>query len=121
MLDSNPGGQAAAAVSPVRPQRPDKAPAPLLEKVKVGQIFRMNPFQGQDRKIKTPKMVVMGDQVGKLGMLIRIQTAAAERSRPQALEFRHGKTQLRGPARRPERLRECQPAEQVAAARQEKS
>ena len=72
MQDSNPGGQARVAVSPARPQRLAKAPAPLAEKVKVGQVFRLRPFRGQGRKIKTPKLAEKRGQVGKLAMLIRV-------------------------------------------------
>ena len=109
------------AVNPARPQRPAKAPAPLAEKVKVGQVFRLRPFRGQNRKMKTPKLTEMRGQVGNLGMLIRVQTVTAERSRPQALQISHGKTPLRGLVGRPELLRESQSEEPVAAARQEMS
>ena len=85
MQDSNPGVQAAVAVSPARQQRPAKAPAPLAEEVKVGKVFPLRPFRGQDRKIKTPKMAETRGQVGKFEILTRIQTVAAEPPRPQAL------------------------------------
>lgn len=118
MQDSNPSGQAAVGVSPARPQRPAKAPAPLAEKVKVGQALALRLFRGQDRKIKTPKLAEKRVQVGKLGMLIRVQTVAVERYRPQPPQFRHGKTPLRDLVERPVLLRECQSKELVAAIRQ---
>jgi len=76
--DSNPSGQAAVAVSPVRRRRPAKAAEPLPVTAKVGEIFLLHPFLGQDRKIKTAKMKKMMGQVGKLGLLIRVQTVATE-------------------------------------------
>ena len=109
------------AVSPARPQRPAKAPAPLAGKVKVGQVFRLHPFRGQNRKMKTLKLAEMRGQVGSFGLLIRVQTVTAERSRPQALQIIHGKTPLRGLVGRPELLRESQSKEPVAAVRQEMS
>ena len=117
MQDSNPGGQAPVAVRPARPQRPVKAPAPLAEKVKVGQIFRLRLFQGQDRKMKTPKLKKTRGQVGNFGILIRVQTVAAERPRRQAREISHGKTPLRGLVGRPEPRRESQSEKPVAAVR----
>ena len=84
--DSNPSGQAAVAVSPAHQRRLAKAAGPLPVTDKVGEIFLLHPFPGQDRKNKTAKMTEMMGQVGKFGLLIRVQTVATERSLPQAPE-----------------------------------
>ena len=79
----------------------------------------MHPFPAQDRKIKTAKMTKMMGQVGKSGLLIRVQTVATERFLPQGLETSRERTPPRGPARRPVRQHDCQPGERVAAVKQE--
>ena len=117
--DSNPSGQAAVAVSPVRRRRPAKAAERLPVTAKVGKIFLLHPFLGQDRKIKTVKMTEMMGQVGKMGLLIRVQTVATERSLPQAPETSRVRTPPRDPAKRPVRQRDYQPGEPVAAEKQE--
>ena len=117
--DSNPSGQAAVAVSPVRRRRPAKAAERLPVTAKVGEIFLLHPFLGQDRKIKTVKMTEMMGQVGKMGLLIRVQTVATERSLLQVLETPRLRTTPRGRAGRPVRQHDCQPGKPAAAVKQE--
>ena len=115
--DSNPSGQAAVAVSPVRRRHPAKAAEPLPVTAKVGEIFLLHPSLGQDHKIKTAKMTKMMGQVGKLGLLTRVQTGATERLlrfwRPRARQHRPGPGQAAGTSY------DCQPGEPVAAVKQE--
>ena len=54
-------------------------------------------------------------QVGKLGLLFRVQTMATGLSLPQAPETPRVRTPHRAPARQPVRQRDCQPGAPVVA------
>ena len=107
------------AVSPARQRRLAKAAGPLPITAEVGEIFLLHHFPGQDRKIKTAKMTEMLGQVGKLGLLIRVQAMATGRSLPQAPETSRAITPHKGPARQPVRQRDCQPGEPVVVVKKE--
>ena len=64
-------------------------------------------------------MKKMMGQVGKLGLMIRVQTVATERFLPQALETSRVRTPPRGLARQPVRQHDCQPEEPAAAVKEE--
>ncbi|MEC8357401.1 MAG: hypothetical protein VXZ91_08300 [Pseudomonadota bacterium] len=61
---------------------------------------------------------IMG-QVGKLGLLIRVQAVATERSLPQGPETSRARAPPRGPVERPVRQRDCQSGDLVVAVKQE--
>ena len=68
----------------------------------------MNPSRRRNLGIRTLKIAEMEVQVSKMAILMRFQTAGMERSRPQALETRHGKIVVRDPAKPLVLLRDCQ-------------